>query len=143
MNLQAARSHGATDSEYKIRCSSSTIMIGGQEFLSASDALEMYISQYEGTGLLSKPKTYTRSANELLNPKSALHMTAERSLETGIRATDRELELADAKDNMNESLLRMKKSVALRSQGMLMLISSSLGYVNIVIIFANMPIYYL
>ena len=94
------------------------IMIGGQEFLSASDALELYISQYEGTGLLSKQKTYTQTANDLLNPKSALHMTAERSLETGIRATDKELELADAKDSMNESLLKMKKSVALRAKGM-------------------------
>ena len=103
--------------QYKIRCSGSTIMIGSQEFLSASDALELYISQYEDIGLVSKSKVYQRSANDLLNPKSALHMTAERSLETGVRGTEKELELADAKDTVNESLLKMKKSVALRAEG--------------------------
>ena len=103
--------------QYKIRCSGSTIMIGGQEFLSASDALELYISQYEDIGLVSKSKVYQRSANDLLNPKSALHMTAERSLETGVRGTENELELSDAKDTVNESLLKMKKSVALRAEG--------------------------
>ena len=103
--------------QYKIRCNGSTIMIGSQEFLSASDALELYISQYEDIGLVSKSKVYERSANDLLNPKSALHMTAERSLETGVRGTEKELELADAKDTVNESLLKMKKSVALRAEG--------------------------
>ena len=118
MSLQASRSLRGTNPQFKIRCNGSTIMIGDQEFLSASDALELYISQYDDTNLLSKSKTYKRSANDLLNPKSALHMTAERSLETGIRGTEKELELADAKDSMNESLLKMKKSVALRAQGM-------------------------
>ena len=117
-SLQASRLQAGASPQYKIRCNGSTIMIGDQEFLSASDALELYISQYEDSGILSKPKVYKRSANDLLNPKSALHMTAERSLETGIRGTDKELELADAKDNVNESLLKMKKSVALRAEGM-------------------------
>ena len=108
---------GAATSHYKIQCNSSTIYIGDQEFLSATDALELYLSQYDNTAGLHGNQAYKRTVGDLLNPKSALHMTAERSLETGIRDTEKELKLADAKDSINDSLLQMKKTVNLQAQG--------------------------
>ena len=111
---------GAPTSQYKIQCNKSSVLIGDRKFLSATDALEAYLSQYESQGFLSNQPTYKRTVNDLLNPKSALHMTAERSLDTGIRATDKELHLADQKDSINESLLNMKKSVALKAEGMML-----------------------
>lgn len=107
---------GAPTSQFKIQCSSSSILIGDREFLSATDALEAYLSQYESQAFFKSQPTYKRTVNDLLNPKSALHMTAERSLETGVRATPTELKLADQRDSINESLLNMKKSVALKAE---------------------------
>ncbi|XP_045215778.2 uncharacterized protein LOC123566021 isoform X2 [Mercenaria mercenaria] len=107
---------GVPTSQYRIQCNAGSILIGDREFLSATDALEAYLSQYETQGFLNNQPTYKRTVNDLLNPKSALHMTAERSLETGIRATDTELRLADQKDSINESLLNMKKSVSLKAE---------------------------
>ncbi|WAQ98359.1 hypothetical protein MAR_022732 [Mya arenaria] len=106
---------GAATSQYKIRCKPATVLIGDREYLSATDALEAYLGQYERQGLTTKP-AYKRTVNDLLNPKSSLHLTAERSLDTGIRATDTELRLADQKEAVNESLYKMKKSVALKAE---------------------------
>ena len=112
------RSIGAATSLYKIQCKGSSILIGSEEYLSATEALEAYISQYERQGLLcNKSGSYQRTVNDLLNPKSALHMTAERSLATGVRDTEKELKLADTKDSINESLLKMKKTMSLKAEG--------------------------
>ncbi|KAL4227783.1 hypothetical protein ACF0H5_013219 [Mactra antiquata] len=116
-NTRISGSIGAPSSQYKIQCNASTILIGDREFLSATDALEVYLSQYDGFKVFTKLSSpYKRSANDLLNPKSMLHMTAERSLETGVRATETEMKLADQRDSINESLLNMKKSVTLKAE---------------------------
>lgn len=134
-SVQLPSTLGAPTSQYRIQCNTSSVLIGDREFLSATDALEAYLSQYdspafytklppyerpatESLALFKKQPPYKRTVNDLLNPKSALHMTAERSLETGVRATDTELRLADHKDSINESLLNMKKSVSLKAEGM-------------------------
>lgn len=107
---------GAPTSQYKIHCMPGSILVGDREFLSATDALEHYLSQYEGQGFFSAQPVYKRTVNDLLDPKSPLRMTAERSLQTGVRATDKELTLADQKDSINQSLLNMKKSVSLQAE---------------------------
>ncbi|KAL3866991.1 hypothetical protein ACJMK2_044233 [Sinanodonta woodiana] len=59
---------------------------------------------------------YKQTPSDLINPKSALHLTAERSLQTGVRDTDVELKLADTKDALNQSFEKMKKSVKFRAE---------------------------
>lgn len=108
---------GAPTSKYKIKCTPGSVIIGDQEFLSATEALEAYLTQYDKQGLFSSRPLYRKTVTDLLDPKSALHMTAERSLETGVRATGTELRLADQKEKINESLRKMKKSVALKAEG--------------------------
>ncbi|XP_052276636.1 uncharacterized protein LOC127875922 isoform X3 [Dreissena polymorpha] len=116
-NTKLPSTIGAPKSQYKIRCTPGSVLIGDREFLSATDALEAYLSQYDPLGFANQP-VYKRTVNDLLTPKSTLHMTAERSLETGVRATGTEMRLADQKDAINESLLKMKKSVALKAEDM-------------------------
>lgn len=111
-----AVSLGAATTPYKIQCNKGSVLIGDREFLSATEALEAYISQYEGRGLFSSTATYKRTVTDLFNPKSSLLMTAERSLQTGVRATEQELNLADTKQSINESFARMKKTVTLQSK---------------------------
>lgn len=108
---------GAPTSKYKIKCTPGSVIIGDREFLSATEALEAYLTQYDKQGLFSSQPLYKKTVTDLLDPKSALHMTAERSLETGVRATGTELRLADQKEKINESLRKMKKSVALKAEG--------------------------
>jgi len=116
---------GAPGSQYKIRCTPASVLIGDREYLSATDALEAYLSQYDRAGLacagaglgLNSSAMYKRTVTDLLNPRSPLHMTAERSLTTGVRATDTELRLADQKEAMNESMRKMKRNVALKAEG--------------------------
>lgn len=115
---------GAPTSQYKIQCNTGSVLIGDREFLSATDALEAYLSQYDSQGFFNSQSTYKRTVGDLLNPKSPLRMTAERSLETGVRATDTELRLADQRDSINESLLHMKKSVSLKAEGKLLIINN-------------------
>ncbi|XP_056021617.1 uncharacterized protein LOC125650973 isoform X3 [Ostrea edulis] len=100
----------------RIRCNGSRIMVGNRDFTSASEALEAYLDQY--AGLTSKHKgRYRQNVSDLLDPKSPLHQTAERSLQTGIRDTAAELKLASARDSINESYDKMKRSMALRAEG--------------------------
>ncbi|XP_069137917.1 uncharacterized protein [Argopecten irradians] len=98
----------------RIRCQGSRIHIGEREFISASEALQAYMDQY--TGLKPKGDKYDMNVTDLLDPKSVLHMTAERSLKTGVRATPTELKLAQSKDSINNSYDRMNKSSALRAE---------------------------
>ncbi|XP_060062779.1 uncharacterized protein LOC132543307, partial [Ylistrum balloti] len=98
----------------RIRCQGSRIQIGDREFISASEALQAYMDQY--TGLKPKGDKYDMNVTDLLDPKSVLHLTAERSLKTGVRATPTELKLAQSKDSINNSYDRMNKSSALRAE---------------------------
>lgn len=107
---------GAPTSQYKIKCNASSILIGGKEFLSATDALEAYLSQYDSQGLHTNQSLYKKTVADLLNTKSALPIAGEHSLETSGQATDTEMRLADQKDYINESLLKMKKSLALKAE---------------------------
>ncbi|XP_062588143.1 uncharacterized protein LOC134249798 isoform X3 [Saccostrea cucullata] len=99
----------------RIRCNGSRIKVGNRDFTSASEALEAYLDQY--AGLTSKHKgRYKQNVSDLLDPKSALHLTAERSLQTGVRDTATELQLATARESINESYDKMKRSMALRAE---------------------------
>lgn len=99
----------------RIRCNGSRIMVGSRDFTSASEALEAYLDQY--AGLTSKHKgRYRQNVSDLLDPKSPLHLTADRSLQTGIRDTPAELKLATARESINESYDKMKRNMALRAE---------------------------
>lgn len=90
-------------------------MVGSRDFTSASEALEAYLDQY--AGLTSKHKgRYRQNVSDLLDPKSPLHLTADRSLQTGIRDTPAELKLATARESINESYDKMKRNMALRAE---------------------------
>lgn len=100
----------------RIRCNGSRIMVGSRDFTSASEALEAYLDQY--AGLTSKHKgRYRQNVSDLLDPKSPLHLTADRSLQTGVRDTPAELKLATARESINESYDKMKRNMALRAEG--------------------------
>lgn len=99
----------------RIRCNGTRIMVGSRDFTSASEALEAYLDQY--AGLTSKHKgRYRQNVSDLLDPKSPLHLTADRSLQTGIRDTPAELKLATARESINESYDKMKRNMALRAE---------------------------
>lgn len=99
----------------RIRCNGTRIQVGSRDFTSASEALQAYLDQYSGvTARLSVP--YKRDVSDLLDPKSILHMTADRSLQTGIRDTEIEMKLADTRNNINNSYDRMEKSSKLRAK---------------------------
>lgn len=99
----------------RIRCNGSRIMVGSRDFTSASEALEAYLDQY--AGLTSKHKgRYRQNVSDLLDPKSPLHLTADRSLQTGVRDTPAELRLATARESINESYDKMKRNMALRAE---------------------------
>ncbi|KAJ8304652.1 hypothetical protein KUTeg_018235 [Tegillarca granosa] len=98
----------------RIKCNGSRILIGNREFISATEALQAYLDQY--AGITINRQKYDRSVEDLLNPKSVLHMTADRSLQTGIRDTVKEMKLAETKDAITESYDRMKASNTLREQ---------------------------
>lgn len=69
-------------------------------------------------GLTSKHKgRYRQNVSDLLDPKSPLHLTADRSLQTGVRDTPTELRLATARESINESYDKMKRNMALRAEG--------------------------
>lgn len=69
-------------------------------------------------GLTSKHKgRYRQNVSDLLDPKSPLHLTADRSLQTGVRDTPAELKLATARESINESYDKMKRNMALRAEG--------------------------
>lgn len=90
-------------------------MVGSRDFTSASEALEAYLDQY--AGLTSKHKgRYRQNVSDLLDPKSPLHLTADRSLQTGVRDTPAELKLATARESINESYDKMKRNMALRAE---------------------------
>lgn len=90
-------------------------MVGSRDFTSASEALEAYLDQY--AGLTSKHKgRYRQNVSDLLDPKSPLHLTADRSLQTGVRDTPAELRLATARESINESYDKMKRNMALRAE---------------------------
>ncbi|XP_021358497.1 uncharacterized protein LOC110453730 isoform X2 [Mizuhopecten yessoensis] len=101
-------------SKCRIRCHGSRIQVGEREFISASEALQAYMDQY--AGLKPKGDKYDMNVTDLLDPKSVLHQTAERSLKTGVRATPTELKLAQSRDSINNSYDRMNKSSALRAE---------------------------
>ena len=70
-------------------------------------------------GLTSKSKGhYRQNVSDLLDPKSPLHLTADRSLQTGVRDTQTEVKLANARESINESYDKMKRNMALRAEGM-------------------------
>ncbi|XP_022332955.2 uncharacterized protein LOC111130332 isoform X2 [Crassostrea virginica] len=99
----------------RIRCNGSRIMVGSRDFTSASEALEAYLDQY--AGLTSKSKgRYRQNVSDLLDPKSPLHLTADRSLQTGVRDTRTEVKLANARESINESYDKMKRNMALRAE---------------------------
>lgn len=99
----------------RIRCQGARIQVGEREFISASEALQAYLDQY--IGIKPKDDRYDMNVTDLLDPKSVLHMTAERSLKTGVRATPMEMKLAQSRDAINSSYDRMTKSSALRAEG--------------------------
>lgn len=99
----------------RIRCNGTRIQVGSRDFTSASEALQAYLDQYSGvTSRLSVP--YKRDVSDLLDPKSILHMTADRSLQTGVRDTEMEMRLADNKHNITNTYDRMEKSSKLRAE---------------------------
>ena len=100
----------------RIKCNGTRIQVGSRDFTSASEALQAYLDQYSGvTSRLSVP--YKRDVSDLLDPKSILHMTADRSLQTGVRDTEMEMRLADTKHNITNTYNRMEKSSKLRAEG--------------------------
>lgn len=100
----------------RIRCNGTRIQVGSRDFTSATEALSAYLDQY--SGLTSNfTSSYRRDVSDLLDPKSVLHMTADRSLQTGIRDTDLEMKLADSKANISSAYDRMEKSTKLRAEG--------------------------
>ena len=108
----------------RIKCNGTRIQVGSRDFTSATEALQAYLDQYSGlTSRLSVP--YKRDVSDLLDPKSVLHMTADRSLQTGVRATEFEMKLADAKTGINSNYDRMEKSSKLRKEGMVSVMPQS------------------
>lgn len=100
----------------RIKCNGARIQVGSRDFTSATEALQAYLDQYSGlTTRMSVP--YKRDVSDLLDPKSILHMTADRSLQTGVRDTQIEMKLADVKTSMNSNYDRMEKSSKLRKEG--------------------------
>lgn len=99
----------------RIKCNGSRIQVGSREFISATEALQAYLDQY--AGITINRQKYDRSVEDLLNPKSVLHMTADRSLQTGVRDTVKEMKLKETKDAITDSYDRMKTSDTLREQG--------------------------
>lgn len=99
----------------RIKCNGARIQVGSRDFTSATEALQAYLDQYSGlTSRMSVP--YKRDVSDLLDPKSILHMTADRSLQTGVRDTEIEMKLADVKTSMNSNYDRMEKSSKLRRE---------------------------
>ncbi|OPL32699.1 hypothetical protein AM593_09009, partial [Mytilus galloprovincialis] len=99
----------------RIKCNGARIQVGSRDFTSATEALQAYLDQYSGlTTRMSVP--YKRDVSDLLDPKSILHMTADRSLQTGVRDTQIEMKLADVKTSMNSNYDRMEKSSKLRKE---------------------------
>lgn len=95
-----------------------SILIGDVEFFSASEALQAYISQYNGIPV-EQSLRYKRSTADLLAPKSTLQMTLDRpqgkpKVDDDIR---RERKFAEARQSINESYKKMKKSIDLRADG--------------------------
>ena len=111
-------STGAASSQVKIQCTPSSVIVGDKEFLSATEALEAYLSQYEKQGIFNSQPVYKRTVTDSFDPKSPLRMTADRSLKTGIRGSNKELRLANQKEKINDSFRKMQKSVALKAEGM-------------------------
>ena len=99
----------------KIRLQGARIQIGDRDFTSASEALQAYLDQY--AGVVSKPSMYDMNVTDLLDPKSSLRLTADRSLKTGVRDTPTELRLSQTKDKITSNHERMMKSSSLRAEG--------------------------
>lgn len=100
----------------RIRCNGTRIQVGSRDFTSATEALSAYLDQYSGL-TTQYSSSYKRDVSDLLDPKSILHMTADRSLQTGIRDTGIEMKLADTKANISNTFDRMEKSSKLRAEG--------------------------
>lgn len=81
-------------------------------------SVDIYLFLCYFIGLTSKHKgRYRQNVSDLLDPKSPLHLTADRSLQTGVRDTPAELKLATARESINESYDKMKRNMALRAEG--------------------------
>ena len=101
----------------RIKCNGSRIQVGDRDFTSASEALEAYLDQYVGLTSGGRRGRYKQNVSDLLDPKCALHLTADRALETGVRDTVAEMKLAEARDSINDSYDKMKRNMALRAEG--------------------------
>ena len=95
-NLSAATPRGSSNLVYREK-----------EYTSASDALQAYIDEFDGSLSGGAPRTYQRSVHDLLTPRSVLAQTASRALDTGIRHTRDESRLHELKKMIDESLERI------------------------------------
>ncbi|KAL5004935.1 hypothetical protein ScPMuIL_018391 [Solemya velum] len=100
----------------RIKCTESCILIGDIEFFSASEALEAYISQYNGNSV-ERSVQYKRTTADLLAPKSSLQMTLDRPQRKAKNDDDvrRERKFAEARKSIDASYKKMKKSIDLRA----------------------------
>lgn len=82
------------------------IFVGDKEYNSATTALVAYVDIFKNgncTGTNKKPVlAYERKVGDLLLPKSCLQLTAERSLDCGIRDTPYEIQLYNQKKEIEK-----------------------------------------
>ena len=100
------------------------IFVGGKEFNSATSALAAYIDIFKNGNCPSTNKkqvpAYERNVGDLLLPKSCLQLTAERSLDCGVRDTPYEIQLFNQKKKIakqHTNLLSLSTSEDITSQG--------------------------
>lgn len=99
------------------------IFVGGKEYNSATTALVAYVDIFKNgncAGINKKPVlAYERKVGDLLLPKSCLQLTAERSLDCGIRDTPYEIQLYNQKkeiEKQHASLLSLSVAGDITSQ---------------------------